>query len=120
MKNLKAIRKQKKYTQKEMAERLHITQATYSGYENQKYSPTIETLCDISSVLETPIDEIVGNIPPANECGYDKWLMNNIMYKIKRLNERNLLQLDGFLTAKLTDQEDEERQEYLSKKGEIK
>ena len=109
MKNLKDLRIKKKLTQKEMAEKLHITQATYSGYENQKYSPTIEMLCDISYILETSIDEIVGNIPTNDNPTYEKWLMNNIVYKIKKLNEKNLLQLDGFLTAKLTDQEEMER-----------
>lgn len=115
MKNLKAIRIKKKITQKEMAEKLHVTQATYSGYENQKYSPTIETLCDISYILETSIDEIVGNIPTEENPTYEKWLMNNIIFKIKKLNQKNLLQLDGFLTAKLTDQEDEERKDYFNK-----
>ena len=115
MKNLKEIRKRKHLTQKEIAEKLHITQATYSGYENQKYAPTIETLCELSSILETPIDEIVGNNIYNVENG-DMWLRKNIIYKINKLNEKNLLQLDGFLTAKLTDQEDEERENYLNNK----
>lgn len=113
MKNLKEIRKRKHFTQKEIAEQLHITQATYSGYENQKYSPTIDILCELSQILETPIDEIVGNTPTKDNLNYDEWLMHNILYKIKKLNKNNLLQLDGFLTAKIQDQEDQEREEYL-------
>lgn len=110
MKNLKELRIKRRLTQKEMAEKLHITQATYSGYENQKYCPDIETLCDMSYILDATIDEIVGNVPQEQYLTHDKWLMNNILYKLKRLNEKNLLQLDGFLTAKLTDQEDQERE----------
>ena len=116
MKNLKEIRKRKHITQKEIAERLHITQATYSGYENQKYSPSIEILCELSSILETSIDEIIGNAPVKETDDYNNWLKNNIKFKINKLNEKNLLQLDGFLTAKLTDQEDEEREAYLNKR----
>lgn len=109
MKNLKEIRIKKKYTQKEIAEKLSITQATYSGYESGKYSPNIDMLCAISSILETPIDEIVGNVLQADDDQHNKWLLNNIIYKVKRLNEKNLLQLDGFLTAKIADQDDEGR-----------
>lgn len=119
MKNLKEIRKRKHLTQKEIAEKLHITQATYSGYENQKYSPTIDVLCELSYILETPIDEIVGNTPTKDSKNYDEWLMQNILFKIKKLNKDNMLQLDGYITAKIQDQEEQERNEYLKdiKKG---
>ena len=61
MKNLKEIRNSKLMTQKEVAEKLNITQATYSGYESGKYQPSIDILIAISKLFKVSIDYLVGN-----------------------------------------------------------
>ena len=59
--NLKEIRKRKKITQKEVAEYLEITQASYSGYESERIEPNIECLIKLSKLFDCSIDEIIGN-----------------------------------------------------------
>ena len=48
-------------TQQEVAQKLNITQSTYSGYESSKYEPNIDILIAISKLFEVSIDNLVGN-----------------------------------------------------------
>jgi len=47
-KNLKALRKFKKYSQEEFAKNLGLTRSSYSGYENGVAEPNLQTLVKIS------------------------------------------------------------------------
>ncbi len=70
MKKLRDIRKKKNLTLKELAERIHVTESTVSMYENQKRSPTLDTLRDIADALNTTTDKLLGretaNVEPVN------------------------------------------------------
>ena len=57
---LKELRLEKKITQKDFANKLNITQQTYSDYETGKTDPDIETLILIGDILETRIDYLLG------------------------------------------------------------
>lgn len=61
MKNLKDLRKRKNLTQQEIAKLLNISQATYWGYEIEKYEPSIDVLIKLSNILKVSIDKLVGN-----------------------------------------------------------
>lgn len=61
MEKLKEIRTQKGMTQQEVAKKLNITQATYSGYESGKYEPSIDILISISKLFKVSIDYLVNN-----------------------------------------------------------
>lgn len=61
MEKLKEIRTQKGLTQQEVAKKLNITQATYSGYEAGKYEPSIDILISISKLFKVSIDYLVDN-----------------------------------------------------------
>lgn len=61
MKNLKLIREQKGYTQKEFANLCNIAPSTYNQYETGKRQPDIETLLQIANALETSVDAIINN-----------------------------------------------------------
>ena len=61
MEKLKEIRTQKGMTQQEVAKKLNITQATYSGYESDKYEPSIDILISISKLFKVSIDYLVNN-----------------------------------------------------------
>ncbi len=61
MKNLKEIRNSRLMTQQEVANKLNITQATYSGYEAGKYQPSIDILIAMSKLFKVSIDYLVGN-----------------------------------------------------------
>lgn len=56
--NLIALRKKRKLTQQQMAERLNIARTTYTGYENANFSPSIEKAIKIKRILGTTNDNI--------------------------------------------------------------
>lgn len=58
-KHIKKIRKEKKLTQDDLAERLHCTRQTISNYENGKSEPGIEILIELAGVLEVEIDDLI-------------------------------------------------------------
>lgn len=58
--NLKAIRKEKGFTQSYVAEQLGIRQNTYSQYESDKRQPDIDTLHKLRLLFDKSLDEIFG------------------------------------------------------------
>ncbi|MDE5896657.1 MAG: helix-turn-helix domain-containing protein [Clostridia bacterium] len=60
MRNLKALRKESGYTQKDFANKLKVSQQCYSDYENGKTNPDITTLIEIADLLHTSLDNVVG------------------------------------------------------------
>lgn len=59
--NLKDLRKENGLSQAELAAHLGVTQATLSGWENEKYDIDNETLKKISALFNVSIDYILGN-----------------------------------------------------------
>ena len=57
---LTTFRKRHGYTQAQMAEKLKISRSTYTNYENGKRSPDLETLEEISDILDCTLDELFG------------------------------------------------------------
>ena len=56
---IKKYRELKNYTQEYMAEKLDISQNTYSKIENGGIKLTVDRLKQISDILETPVEEII-------------------------------------------------------------
>jgi len=59
---LKYIRKQKKISQREIAEKLNIKQQQYERYENGKNSMPVNYLIDICKALDVSPEYILGFI----------------------------------------------------------
>lgn len=57
--NIKRIRKEKGLTQKQLGERLNMTQSAVGQFENDKTSPKIETIDKIASALGVRIVDIM-------------------------------------------------------------
>lgn len=57
---LKALRKEKKLTQKEFAEMLGIKQNSYSDWETGKNEPNLENIIKIAKILNTSTDYLLG------------------------------------------------------------
>lgn len=57
---LKKERDNKKYTQKEIADILNISQQTYNNYETGKRTPDIETLIRIADFYKVSLDYLTG------------------------------------------------------------
>lgn len=58
--NLKALRKQKKLTQKELAEQIGIKQNSYSDWENGKNEPSLDNIIKLAEVFYVTTDELLG------------------------------------------------------------
>lgn len=58
---IKAIRKEKGLSQKEVAEKLGVSQANYSQYEICKRNAKIETLERIANALEVPVENLISS-----------------------------------------------------------
>lgn len=59
---LKEIRKIRDLTQREVAEALGVSPATYSRYETGEREPSIDTLVRLSSIYGVSVDFLVNNV----------------------------------------------------------
>lgn len=56
---LKEIRKDRRMTQQDLADRLHMSRQGYSAYERGIAEPPIETILDIARILDVHVEELV-------------------------------------------------------------
>lgn len=57
---LKALRKEKKLTQKKIAELIGISQGSYANWENGKREPSLENVVKLANILNISIDYLLG------------------------------------------------------------
>ncbi len=57
---LKELRKQAGLTQREMAEKLFVTQPSYLRYENGTSEPSQENLVRIANIFDVSVDYLLG------------------------------------------------------------
>ena len=86
---LKELRKNKKLTQEEVGNMIHVNKMTYNGYENENREPSIETLCKLADLYNVSLDYLVGRVYN-NEIGYLTEEQKNVVYVLKKLNDKNL------------------------------
>ena len=60
-KNIHTLRKEKGFSQENLAEKVNVTRQTISNWELGETSPNPEQLILLSSALDKSIDELVGN-----------------------------------------------------------
>ena len=58
--NLKALRKQKGFSQEELATRLHVARQTISKWEKNLSVPDADTLICLAEILEVSVSELLG------------------------------------------------------------
>ena len=58
-KMIKKIRTEKNITQEQLSEKLNITRQAVSNWENGKTQPDVDTIINISNVLEVSVEEII-------------------------------------------------------------
>ncbi|WP_019299404.1 helix-turn-helix domain-containing protein [Lactococcus garvieae] len=59
-KRLKELRKKKKLTQKELANKLNVVQSKVSDWENGNLEPSLENLSNLAMQLQTNVDYLLG------------------------------------------------------------
>lgn len=60
--NLKTLRKQKGYTQEELAARLHVSRQTISKWENGISAPDADTLIRMAELFQVTVEELLGAV----------------------------------------------------------
>lgn len=58
-KNIKKNRSEKRMTQEQLAESLHVTRQAVSNWEQGKTQPDVETLSAIAEVFDVPVEELI-------------------------------------------------------------
>ncbi len=72
---IKSLRKEKGWSQREMAAQLGLSYSTYSNYENNYRTPDTVTLQKIASILGVELWDLLGineNIAKKSEISYSK------------------------------------------------
>lgn len=80
--NLKTLRKQKGFSQEELAGRLHVVRQTISKWEKNLSVSDADTLIRLAEILEVSVSELLGtNIAKENTVG-------NMAEQLSRINEQ--------------------------------
>lgn len=83
-KNLKTLRKQKGFSQEELASRLHVVRQTISKWEKNLSVPDADTLIRLAEILEVSVSELLGSkIETENEN-----VTNDVAEQLSRINEQ--------------------------------
>ena len=86
---LKELRKEHKFTQKDIASKLFITQNCYSSYETKKREPNIEIIKKLADIYDVSIDYLLDR-KFLNEVGFLTDDQKKMVFILKQLNEKNL------------------------------
>ena len=102
---LKELRKSKGITQQEIANILNISQQSYNGYETNKFEPNISILCQLADYYGVSLDYLCDHKAQNQiQLGYLTNTQKIAINLILKLNENNLLQTIGYLTAQIQNQ----------------
>lgn len=85
-KNILFFRNKKGISRKELAERINVTVASVSHWENARNSMDMDTLHKICNVLNVSITDMFGKFATRSQESYSAE-EKNIVFKVRRLNE---------------------------------
>ena len=80
-KNLRQFRKEKGYTQIELAKMINYGYTAIANYENTRNEPSLDTLIELAYILGVTTDELVGAYPLTDE--------KQVLTRYKRLSAEN-------------------------------
>ena len=60
MENIKKLRKEKGFSQQELANRFHVSQQSIHKYENDLATPDFRLLIDMAEFFNTSVDYLIG------------------------------------------------------------
>lgn len=95
-KRLKTIRENLKLNQSQFADKLNISQAAISQFEDGKRVPSIETLDKIATTLGMSIQSLLseGNTTDSEKSQ----LLQDLKAKLENMNNESLIVLNRFVT----------------------
>jgi putative transcriptional regulator len=85
--NLKMLRKEKGFSQEELASKVHVVRQTVSKWEKGLSVPDAEMLVQIADVFEVPVSRLLGaTLPAAEDDAPDQ--RNEIAEQLMKINEQ--------------------------------
>ena len=57
---LKEKRLEKRITQQEIADKLHVNRVSYARWENNSREPNLETIVKLAKIFDTTTDDLLG------------------------------------------------------------
>jgi transcriptional regulator with XRE-family HTH domain len=60
--NLRTLRKERGWSQQDLALKIHYSQQCISQWENMQIEPTLSSLWILSDVFEISVDELIGKV----------------------------------------------------------
>lgn len=102
---LKTYRIKNNLKQKELADILKISSATYNTYERGISEPPLDVLCKLADVFNVSIDELIGHTQKKLSFTRDD-LLDKINNYSKMLSDKNLCLLLGRMMAMIENQEE--------------
>ena len=82
--NLKTLRKQKGFSQEELASRLHVVRQTISKWEKNLSVPDADTLICLAEILEVSVSELLGSKIETEKGN----VTNDVAEQLSRINEQ--------------------------------
>ncbi len=90
---IRTIRKQKGITGEDLANRLSVTKSTISGWENNRYQPSIDVLIELSIIFNCSVD----NLLDINIDNSEKNKLLEIFNNLDENKKKSLLYFAEFL-----------------------
>lgn len=97
MNNLESLRKKYGLSQKDIANKLNISQGSYSNYENEKREPDIKTLIKLSEIYNTSIDNLVKNNLDITNKNQHPFFQEELIELIKELNQIECAKVEAYI-----------------------
>ena len=82
--SLKTLRKQKGFSQEELASRLHVVRQTISKWEKNLSVPDADTLIRLAEILEVSVSELLGSKIETKNGN----VTNDVAEQLSRINEQ--------------------------------
>lgn len=112
---IKELRLKKRYTQKQIADKIGITRPAYTAYESGKRQPDFETLTKLSKIFGVTTDYLLGrsNIPTPdksiknnmNDADLDKMLDEAMSFDGKPMNDHDRELIRAYLKGQFANRD---------------
>lgn len=91
--NLRQFRKEKGYTQVELAKMINYGYTAIANYENTRNEPSLDTLIELARILDVTTDDLIGAHPLNDEI--------QILARFKKLSAENQRIISDLINALL-------------------
>ena len=91
--NLRQFRKEKGYTQVELAKMINYGYTAIANYENTRNEPSLDTLIELARILDVTTDDLIGAHPLNDEI--------HILARFKKLSAENQRIISALINALL-------------------